>query len=250
DRTSARSPLHWGWGSSVVVFSLYEGACASMCGIVGYVGLKECAPILVEGLRRLEYRGYDSAGLALHTGRPSKLGQTGIGHTRWATHGRPSEANAHPHVAGRVAVVHNGIIENHVALRRQLEAKGVRFSSDTDTEIVAHLIDQALNADATGTVRLVDAVRTALRQVRGAYGIAVLSGDAPDEIVVAKADSPLVIGIGDGEMLCASDIPALLAHTRDVVFMHDGEVAVLRRDGVELTTLEGAPVQRAAKRID
>jgi|CZKU01.1.fsa_nt_gi glucosamine--fructose-6-phosphate aminotransferase (isomerizing) len=248
-----------------------------MCGIVGYVGLKECAPILVEGLRRLEYRGYDSAGLALHTGRPSKLGQTsieivravgklanleaalkksplaghtGIGHTRWATHGRPSEANAHPHVAGRVAVVHNGIIENHVALRRQLEAKGVRFSSDTDTEIVAHLIDQALNADATGTVRLVDAVRTALRQVRGAYGIAVLSGDAPDEIVVAKADSPLVIGIGDGEMLCASDIPALLAHTRDVVFMHDGEVAVLRRDGVELTTLEGAPVQRAAKRID
>src|SRR5450432_4631029 len=228
-----------------------------MCGIVGYVGLKECAPILVEGLRRLEYRGYDSAGLALHTGtgaQPSgagsieivravgKLanleaalkksplaGRTGIGHTRWATHGRPSEANAHPHVAGRVAVVHNGIIENNVALRRQLEAKGVRFSSDTDTEIVAHLIDQALNADATGTVRLVDAVRTALRQVRGAYGIAVLSGDAPDEIVVAKADSPLVIGIGDGEMLCASDIPALLAHTRDVVFLNDGEVATLTR---------------------
>src|SRR5450432_3546778 len=182
-----------------------------MCGIVGYVGLKECAPILVEGLRRLEYRGYDSAGLALHTGRPSKLGQTsieivravgklanleaalkksplaghtGIGHTRWATHGRPSEANAHPHVAGRVAVVHNGIIENHVALRRELEVKGVRFSSDTDTEIVAHLIDQALN---DGAARLVDAVRAALQRVRGAYGIAVVSTDAPDEIVVAKA---------------------------------------------------------------
>jgi glucosamine--fructose-6-phosphate aminotransferase (isomerizing) len=242
-----------------------------MCGIVGYVGLKECAPILVEGLRRLEYRGYDSAGLALHTGDASKssieivravgklanleaalkknplAGHTGIGHTRWATHGRPSEANAHPHVAGRVAVVHNGIIENHVTLRRQLESKGVRFSSDTDTEIVAHLIDQALTA---GAPRLVDAVRAALRQVRGAYGIAVVSSDAPDEIVIAKADSPLVIGLGDGEMLCASDIPALLAHTRDVLFMHDGEIAVLRREGVELTTLDGAPVQRAPKRID
>jgi glutamine---fructose-6-phosphate transaminase (isomerizing) len=244
-----------------------------MCGIVGYVGVKDCAPILVEGLRRLEYRGYDSAGLALHTGTGSpgagsieivravgKLanleaalkktplaGRTGIGHTRWATHGRPSEANAHPHVAGRVAVVHNGIIENHVALRRQLEARGVRLSSDTDTEIVAHLIDQALTA---GTPRLVDAVRSALLQVRGAYAIAVLSSDSPEEIVVAKADSPLVIGLGDGEMLCASDIPALLAHTRDVVFLHDGEVATLTRGGAKIVTLEGAPVQRAARRID
>src|ERR1700753_542718 len=188
-----------------------------MCGIVGYVGVKDCAPILVEGLRRLEYRGYDSAGLALHTGvkdgvpsgieivravgkltnletalRKSPLaGQTGIGHTRWATHGRPSEANAHPHVAGKVAVVHNGIIENHVALRRELEAKGVRFSSDTDTEIVAHLIDEAQRA---GVTPLVEAVRAALKQVRGAYAIAVVSGESPDEIVVAKADSPLVIG--------------------------------------------------------
>jgi glucosamine--fructose-6-phosphate aminotransferase (isomerizing) len=245
-----------------------------MCGIVGYVGTKECAPILVDGLRRLEYRGYDSAGLALHTGRASdrgassieivravgKLanlesalkksplaGRTGIGHTRWATHGRPSEANAHPHVAGRVAVVHNGIIENHVALRRELETKGVRFSSDTDTEIVAHLIDQALKA---GAVRLVDAVRSALQRVRGAYGIAVVSTDAPDEIVVAKADSPLVIGIGEGEMLCASDVPALLPHTRDVVFLQDGDVATLTRGGVEITTLDGTPVERARKRID
>ena len=244
-----------------------------MCGIVGYVGAKDCAPILVEGLRRLEYRGYDSAGLALHTGTaPSGgmsieivravgklanleaalkknplVGRTGIGHTRWATHGRPSEANAHPHVAGRVAVVHNGIIENHVALRRELEAKGVRFSSDTDTEMVAHLVEEALTA---GARRLVDAVRAALLQVRGAYAIAVLSGDAPDEIVIAKADSPLVIGIGDGEMLCASDIPALLAHTRDVVFLHDGEVATLTRAGAEISTLDGTPVQRAPKRID
>jgi glutamine---fructose-6-phosphate transaminase (isomerizing) len=247
-----------------------------MCGIVGYVGVKDCAPILVEGLRRLEYRGYDSAGLALHTraGSPGSpgaggieivravgklanleaalkksplAGRTGIGHTRWATHGRPSEANAHPHVAGRVAVVHNGIIENHVALRRQLEAAGVRLSSDTDTEIVAHLIDQALTA---GAPRLVDAVRAALLQVRGAYAIAVLSSDAPEEIVVAKADSPLVIGVGDGEMLCASDIPALLAHTRDVVFLHDGEVATLTRKGAEIVTLEGTRVERAPRRID
>src|SRR5580698_10469981 len=238
-----------------------------MCGIVGYVGAKDCAPILVEGLRRLEYRGYDSAGLALHTGRGIEIvravgklanlegalkrsplaGTNGIGHTRWATHGRPSEANAHPHVAGHVAVVHNGIIENHVALRRQLEARGVRFSSDTDTEIVAHLIDEALSA---GAARLVDAVRTSLLQVRGAYAIAVLSGDSPDEIVVAKADSPLVIGIGDGEMLCASDIPALLAHTRDVVFLHDGEVATLTRGGAEIVTLDGARIERAPRRID
>ncbi len=238
-----------------------------MCGIVGYVGPKDCAPILVEGLRRLEYRGYDSAGLALHTGRGIELlravgklgnleealrksplaGTTGIAHTRWATHGRPSEANAHPHVAGRVAVVHNGIIENHVSLRRELEAKGVRFASDTDTEIVAHLVDEALGP-AGG--RLVDAVRAALGRLRGAYAIAVLAAGAPGEIVVAKADSPLVIGIGAGETLCASDIPALLAHTREVVFLHDGEMATLTRSGAEITTLAGQPVKRASKTID
>ena len=238
-----------------------------MCGIVGYVGTQECAPILVEGLRRLEYRGYDSAGLALHTGpkgieivravgklanlevalkKNPLAGTTGIGHTRWATHGRPSEANAHPHVAGRIAVVHNGIIENHVALRRELESKGTRFASDTDTEIVAHLVEEEVNARHP----LAAAVRNALRRVRGAYAIAVLSADSPDEIVVAKADSPLVIGIGKGEMLCASDIPALLAHTRDVVFLDDGEVARLTRTAFEITKLDGSVVQRAAKRID
>jgi glucosamine--fructose-6-phosphate aminotransferase (isomerizing) len=239
-----------------------------MCGIVGYVGPKQCVPILVEGLRRLEYRGYDSAGLAMHTGERGieivravgKLanlevalqknplaGTTGIGHTRWATHGRPSEVNAHPHVAGGIAVVHNGIIENHVALRSELEGKGVRFSSDTDTEIVAHLVDEAVRG---GAKKLVDAVRSALSRVRGAYAIAVLSKASPGEIVVAKADSPLVIGHGEGEMLCASDIPALLAHTRDVVFLHDGEVATLTKDGATITTLDGTPVQRAVKRID
>jgi glucosamine--fructose-6-phosphate aminotransferase (isomerizing) len=222
---------------------------------------------LIDGLRRLEYRGYDSAGLALHTGRGIEivravgklanleaaltksplLGSTGIGHTRWATHGRPSEANAHPHVAGDVAVVHNGIIENHVALRRELEGSGVRFASDTDTEIVAHLIDQALKA---GAARLVDAVRAALARVRGAYAIAVLATPSPDEIVVAKADSPLVIGLGAGEVLCASDIPALLAYTREVVFLHDGELARLTPNGAEITTLAGQPVDRASRIID
>jgi glucosamine--fructose-6-phosphate aminotransferase (isomerizing) len=249
-----------------------------MCGIVGYVGTKNCAPILVEGLRCLEYRGYDSAGLALPTGsslagpaeaggrgieilrtvgklanleaalkKTPLYGTTGIGHTRWATHGRPSEANAHPHAAGRVAVVHNGIIENHVVLRRELEARGARFASDTDTEIIAHLVDEALRG---GAKRLVDAVRTALGRVRGAYAIAVVGADSPNEIVVAKADSPLVIGLGQGEVLCASDIPALLPHTRDVIFLHDGEVATLTQRGAEIATLNGASVERASRRID
>ncbi len=238
-----------------------------MCGIVAYVGAKDCAPILVEGLRRLEYRGYDSAGLAVHTGRGVEIvravgklsnldaalrkqplvGTTGISHTRWATHGRPSEANAHPHVAGKVAVVHNGIIENHLALRRELEAKGAKFSSDTDTEIVAHLIDEAQRG---GKTQLVEAVRAALARVHGAYAIAVVSSDAPDEIVVAKDQSPLVLGIGEGEMLAASDIPALLAHTRDVIFLQDGEMALLKRSGAEITKLDGTKVERPVKRID
>jgi glucosamine--fructose-6-phosphate aminotransferase (isomerizing) len=245
-----------------------------MCGIVAYVGSKDCAPILVEGLRRLEYRGYDSAGLAVHTGKGVEIvravgkltnldvalkkqalpGTTGIGHTRWATHGRPSEANAHPHVAGDVAVVHNGIIENHVALRRELEAKGVRFASDTDTEIVAHLIDRALAADAgvaTGKPpSLVEAVRASLLRLEGAYAIAVVSSRYPDRVIVAKQDSPLVLGVGDGEMLAASDIPALLASTRDVIFLQDGEMAVLEKGGATITTVAGAPVTRASKRID
>ena len=214
-----------------------------MCGIVGYVGPRQCVPILVDGLRRLEYRGYDSAGLAVHdsarglatvraVGKLANLdvalaktplaGTTGIGHTRWATHGRPSEANAHPHVAGSVALVHNGIIENHVALRREVEAKGIRLSSDTDSEILAHLVDLALEA---GAKTLAEALRSALAHVRGAYGIAVLSSRAPAEIVVAKSESPLVLGVGQDEMLCGSDIPALLGHTRQVVLLlHDGEV--------------------------
>jgi glutamine---fructose-6-phosphate transaminase (isomerizing) len=237
-----------------------------MCGIVGYVGPRAAAPILLDGLKKLEYRGYDSAGLAIHTasgveivrsvGKLDNLsraleqkqlaGTVGIGHTRWATHGRPSEPNAHPHFAGGVAVVHNGIIENHVELRRKLGALGVTFSSETDTEIVAHLIERARKNAET----LFDAVRTALAELRGAYAFAVVCDRDPDRIVVAKTASPLVIGLGDGETLCGSDIPALLGHTRKMLFLEDGELAELTASGARIETLAGVPVERAPRRID
>src|SRR5262245_40726346 len=238
-----------------------------MCGIVGYVGPRAATPILIDGLRRLEYRGYDSAGLAVHDGKAIEVvravgklsqlddalakrplpGSTGIGHTRWATHGRPSEHNAHPHSAGDVAVVHNGIIENHVALRQALEADGVHFSSDTDTEIVAHLVDRALRA---GAPSLFDALRAALKQVEGAYAIAVVPRSAPDRLVVAKSASPLVLGVGDGETLCGSDIPALLSHTRNMILLEDGEMAELTTAGARIETIAGEKVERKPKRID
>ena len=237
-----------------------------MCGIVGYVGSQESAGILVDGLRKLEYRGYDSAGVAVHDGKQLQVvravgklknlasvlqesplkGTTGLGHTRWATHGRPSEENAHPHVAGGVAVVHNGIIENHLELKAELASGGIEFSSDTDTEIVAHLIHRALK----DSERLLDAVRVALRQIRGAYALAVLSESEPGQLVVARNASPLVLGVGDGESLCASDIPALLEHTRDVIFLEDGELAQLSADGIKIETLEGESVTREPKRIN
>ncbi|MGE3635882.1 MAG: glutamine--fructose-6-phosphate aminotransferase, partial [Sandaracinaceae bacterium] len=209
-----------------------------MCGIVGYVGDEQCASILIDGLKRLEYRGYDSAGTAIFDGQridvrravgklrnlekaiedKPPVGTLGIGHTRWATHGRPSEVNAHPHLIGDVAVVHNGIIENHLALRSQLLERGAKIVSDTDTEIVAHLIDQEVRGGATLEV----AVRAALSQVRGAYALAVLNAREPDRLVVAKNASPLVLGLGDGATLCGSDIPALLPYTRDMIFLEDG----------------------------
>ena len=238
-----------------------------MCGIVGYIGNNQAAPLLFAGLQRLEYRGYDSAGIAVHdgeairivrtVGKLNKLGQAlhehplhgtiGIGHTRWATHGRPNEVNAHPHVADGVAVVHNGIIENHLALRAQLEQQGVKLSSDTDTEIVAHLIALEMRS---GDMPLFEAVRRGLRTVEGAYAIAVLCQSDRSSIVVAKNASPLVLGLGDGEMLCGSDVAALLAHTRDMVFIDDGEMAEIRATGIRLETLSGKTVQRASKRID
>ena len=236
-----------------------------MCGIVGYLGPQDAAPILLGGLERLEYRGYDSAGLAIFDGdvtnvlrsvgklhnlaaalRASPLaGGLGIGHTRWATHGRPSEENAHPHTAGVITVVHNGIIENHVALRSALESRGHTFTSETDTEIFSHFIREKVDAG----LDLEAAIRAVASEVAGAYAIAVISANEPDKIVVAKNASPLVIGLGEDEIFLASDVPALLSHTRDVIFMHEGEMAILTRAGATLTTIEGEPVERAATRV-
>ncbi len=223
--------------------------------------------LIVGGLRKLEYRGYDSAGIAAigpaglkvvrAKGKLQNLvdrlvleplsGTTGIGHTRWATHGRPSEENAHPHAYQGVAVVHNGIIENHLQLRAELGAAGHVFSSETDTEIIAHLVAAAL---AAGALDLLAAVRTALARVRGTYAIAVVAEDRPGEVVAAKNASPLVIGHGQGENFLASDVPAILEHTRRVVYLEEGEVARLTAGRVELFTLAGAPVERAPRTID
>ena len=234
-----------------------------MCGIVGYVGEKECTPILIEGLRRLEYRGYDSAGVAVlepakeggglttrvircrgklanleNLLRDSKpVGRVGIGHTRWATHGRPSDENAHPHKSGAVSVVHNGIIENHQTLRDALKAKGRTFSSETDTEIIAHLVDEEIKADKAAP--LVEQVRRALKQVQGAYAIVVLSDTAPDQIIAAKNASPLVLGVGEGENFIASDVPAILAHTRRMIFLEEGDIAEVKKSGIVVSDLEG-----------
>jgi glucosamine--fructose-6-phosphate aminotransferase (isomerizing) len=238
-----------------------------MCGIVGYVGSKNAAPIIVDGLRKLEYRGYDSAGIAIHDGKSIEIirtlgklvklsdalekrpltGTTGIGHTRWATHGRPSEVNAHPHAAGPVAVVHNGIIENHVAVRAELEAQGIKFLSDTDTEIIAHLIHRELTR---GAPSLFEAVRKALTHVVGAYAIAIVSRDEPGVVVAARFGSPLVVGIGEDEMLCGSDVTALLSHTRNMVFLEDGDVVELKQTGYRIETVTGTKVERKVKRID
>jgi glucosamine--fructose-6-phosphate aminotransferase (isomerizing) len=239
-----------------------------MCGIVGYVGDKNAVGIIVEGLKRLEYRGYDSAGIAvlhhgtLHVrraaGRIKMLegvlgerpltGALGIGHTRWATHGRPSEENAHPHTDcdGTLVVVHNGIIENYLEIKERLLAAGHQFRSETDTEVIAHLIEHHLRA----TGRLDRAVKAALSEVTGSYAVGVISTAAPDRLVAAKQGAgSVVVGLGQGEMFVASDIPAILAHTREVVVLEDNEVAVVTADSVELSTLEGEPVRRAPVRI-
>ncbi len=238
-----------------------------MCGIVGYVGKETAVPIVVDGLRRLEYRGYDSSGVAVHDGSKIQVvravgklralgealgsrplpGTTGIGHTRWATHGRPNEQNAHPHVAGGVAVVHNGIIENHAELRRELEASGAVFRSETDTEIVAQLTNLALKQ---GAPTLFEAVRRALGRVQGAYAVAIISEDEPRTIVAARHGSPLVLGAAEGASLCGSDIAALLAHTRDMVFLEDGDIAELAPGQLRIESLAGGRVERPVKRID
>jgi glutamine---fructose-6-phosphate transaminase (isomerizing) len=239
-----------------------------MCGIVGYTGPREATPILLEGLRRLEYRGYDSAGLAVpHRGRlkvtkaavrvaglrdlvgvPTPA-TSGIAHTRWATHGEPNDANAHPHTdaSGRIAVVHNGIIENNERLRRELTAHGVTFTSDTDTEALAHLIAAALT-DGAGSLE--DAVRVVLRRVEGTYGLVVIDTSRPGELVAARNGSPLVIGVGEGETLVASDVAALVRHTQRVVYLEDGELATLTADGFHTSTREAHRIDKEPTTVE
>lgn len=230
-----------------------------MCGIVGYIGQKDATPIVLNGLKRLEYRGYDSAGLAIlengqievrrDAGKLERLaslvqesplhGQVGIGHTRWATHGEPNAHNAHPHLGmtGDVVLVHNGIVENYLDLKEELKEEGVVFNSETDTEVIIHLVERYLGAGRT----LEEAVRAALLHLRGAHGIVVLSKDEPDKIVAARMGNAggVVIGVGDGEMYIASDLPAILEHTRDMVFLESRQMAVVTRSGVKVSTLEG-----------
>ncbi|PDO09324.1 MAG: glutamine--fructose-6-phosphate transaminase (isomerizing) [Candidatus Reconcilbacillus cellulovorans] len=237
-----------------------------MCGIVGYIGNRNSQEILLDGLRRLEYRGYDSAGVAICTpsglvvrkakGRLSVLesklrespvfGTVGIGHTRWATHGKPSDENSHPHTDGahKISVVHNGIIENYLELKEELEAKGYRFVSETDTEVVSHLIADLYEGD------IVEAVRKAVSRMRGAYALGVLTEYEPDKLVAVRLSSPLIIGVGEGENFLGSDIPAVLQHTRNVYILNDGEMAVLTRGGVELMTIEGNFISRETFRVD
>jgi glucosamine--fructose-6-phosphate aminotransferase (isomerizing) len=236
-----------------------------MCGIIGYVGKDAAVPILIEGLKKLEYRGYDSSGVAVLQGGKfevrravgklqnletllrgeSLTGAIGVGHVRWATHGRPSEENAHPHRAGSVVVVHNGIIENYTALKKELSAKGHTFRSETDTEVIAHLIDSIAQKGAP----LDQAVRETTSRLQGAYAIAVIDERSPDVVVGARKGSPLVVGLGQGEFFLASDIPAILHRTRDVLFLNDDEMAVLSKEGVRLTDLSGREISREITRV-
>jgi glucosamine--fructose-6-phosphate aminotransferase (isomerizing) len=238
-----------------------------MCGIVGYTGPREAGPILIEGLKRLEYRGYDSAGIALvddagdlfvekRAGKLSNL-QTaiadrtphaaiGLAHTRWATHGRPNDLNAHPHqdCTGEITVIHNGIIENFRELRDELEARGHRLASETDTEAIAHLVEEAYDGD------LADAVRSALRRLEGAYALVVMHRGETNRLIGARQDVPLVVGVADGESFLASDVAAILAHTDRVIFLHEGDVADIRPEGVTITDVDGNPLEREINTID
>ena len=238
-----------------------------MCGIIGYIGPKPAVPVLVEGLRRLEYRGYDSAGVALVRGDRVELrrsagkldrlveaieadpvdGDYGLGHTRWATHGRPTEENAHPHrdCTGRIVVVHNGIIENHLELKRELAAAGHRFATETDTEVIAHLVEAEWRGDG-----LEAAARRALARVRGLFALVLLAADDPGKLVAVREGPPILVAEGDGGFLVASDVPAVLKHNRDVVFLGNREMAVVTAGGVTYTDFDGAPAVPAAQRIN
>jgi len=236
-----------------------------MCGIIGYVGFRKAVPLLLEGLKRMEYRGYDSAGIAVigperlyvkkQSGKIANLalslannhvtGTVGIGHTRWATHGIPSDANAHPHVdgLGNIALIHNGIIENYAKIRQELTKRGHIFQSETDTETLVHLIGELYDGD------LVKAVQEALRHVQGTYGLAIIAQSEPDKIVAARMGSPIIIGLGNGENFVASDMAAFVEHTRNVTYLNDGEIAVIQRDSVQHMTLENRVVNKKIERI-
>jgi glutamine---fructose-6-phosphate transaminase (isomerizing) len=237
-----------------------------MCGIVGYIGARKAVPIILDGLKRLEYRGYDSAGIAVleeddslavrrAQGKLRNLedvlrlspidGTYGIGHTRWATHGRPTEENAHPHrdCHGDIVVVHNGIVENYLALKQQLSAEGHRFCTETDTEVIAHLVEKYYDGN------LENAVRDAVRQLTGVFALSVISRKDPRKIIAARLGPPVVVGLGDGEYFVASDVPAILSHTRDMFFLADGDMAVLTDGGVHLTDFNGKPVKRQVSHI-
>ncbi|HBX43921.1 MAG TPA: glutamine--fructose-6-phosphate transaminase (isomerizing) [Deltaproteobacteria bacterium] len=237
-----------------------------MCGIVGYTGPRQCGEILLDGLRRLEYRGYDSAGVAVcdggeivirkSEGKISRLldlvardpvnGTCGVGHTRWATHGRPSDDNAHPHKTGRVAVVHNGIVENHRTLKELLTAKGRNFVSETDTEVIAHLVDEY----HSGGLGLEEAVRKTVAALHGSYAFLCLSEKEPGTLVGARLNCPMVVGVGEGETFLASDLPPLLSYTRNALFLEDGEIVVAGPEGLKLTDFSGSPKERPTVYID
>jgi glutamine---fructose-6-phosphate transaminase (isomerizing) len=245
-----------------------------MCGIVGYVGNKEVVPVIIKGLRRLEYRGYDSAGIAVGGNSdglelrraPGKLrnleevlnerpirGTYGIGHTRWATHGRPTEENAHPHrdCTGRIVVVHNGIVENYLSLKHELAAEGHKFVTETDTEVIAHLVEQEMSSAAISgkTMPLEEAVRRSVARLTGAFAIVVISADEPNKIVAARFGPPAVIGLGEDEYFVASDVPGVLHHTRNLYFLADGDMAILTPSGVHLTDFAGNRIERPVQRI-
>src|SRR5499433_3116817 len=244
-----------------------------MCGIVGYVGKKEVVPVIIEGLRKLEYRGYDSAGIAVSgngqglqirraEGKLRNLeevirlkpidGTYGIGHTRWATHGRPTEENAHPHrdCTGRVVVVHNGIIENYVVLKKMLIGEGHKFTTETDTEVIAHLVEKYLVKSSNGhRPALEESVRRTVKQLSGVFALAVIAIDEPNKIVAARQGPPAVIGLGKDEYFVASDVPAVLYHTRDLFFLGDGDLAVITQDGVQLTDFDGKPIVRQVQHV-
>ncbi|MBQ6529767.1 MAG: class II glutamine amidotransferase, partial [Clostridia bacterium] len=238
-----------------------------MCGIVGYIGENQAAPILLDGLSKLEYRGYDSAGIAIFNsgkinvakakGRLSVLdektsggksvpGTMGIGHTRWATHGEPSDENAHPHVSksGRFAVVHNGIIENYISLKKRLEEKGFEFISETDTEVIAHLFEYYYKGD------IMEAMIKVINRVEGSYALGVLCSDYPDQFIAVRKASPMIVGLGENENFVASDVTAILKHTREIYYLEDNEIVVLKKDGVKVYNMDREEVQKERFTVD